>query len=528
MSAGQAGGYGAAFALMQGMNLIPAATAVTAPDWPRDAGKGSRVVILGAGIAGLTAAYEMGKAGFQCTILEARERPGGRNWTIRNGSRVTFTDGTEQTAAWQPDSYFNAGPGRIPSIHRNILNYCHELGVDLEVQVNTTRSSLLVNPTSFGGKAIEQRQAINDTRGHVSELLAKCVNQHALDQELTGEDRERMLSFLRTYGDLSNEYSYKGSERAGASRLGGAGNVTEELRPPLDMHTLLDADFWRGMLFEEGLDYQATMFQPVGGMDRIAYAFTKRLGRIVQYRAVVSKMGKTARGVRIEYEQSGAKKAIEADFCICTLPAPVLRGMDGDFAPRIRTAINATFFSDAYKIGWESKRFWERSYNIYGGISFLSNHPITLVWYPSAKLFSDSGIVISGYAPETGSPFGGLPDLRAKLKASRDAMELLHPGHSSELAHPVYVNWGKMPYSLGGWMSGGGGGGRSSARAQPVNYYDGPYQEFIRPDDRYYYAGDHISHLSAWQEGAVLSAHYAIRLICDRIRNEKTAGASKA
>jgi NADPH-dependent 2,4-dienoyl-CoA reductase/sulfur reductase-like enzyme len=61
-----------------------------------DFGKGKKVVILGGGIAGLVSAYELRKAGFECTILEAHNRPGGRNWTIREGTKVEFIDGTVQ------------------------------------------------------------------------------------------------------------------------------------------------------------------------------------------------------------------------------------------------------------------------------------------------------------------------------------------------------------------------------------------------------------------------------------------------
>ena len=53
------------------------------------------------------------------------------------------------------------------------------------------------------------RQAINDTRGHVSELLAKAINQGALDQELMPHDKERMVAFLKTYGDLSPDLFYQ-------------------------------------------------------------------------------------------------------------------------------------------------------------------------------------------------------------------------------------------------------------------------------------------------------------------------------
>src|SRR5215469_12814961 len=224
MRVGRAGGYSAAFLTMQhlGLMAVPAAGA-TPLALEGGSGKGTKVVILGGGIAGLVAAYEMGKAGYSCTVLEARERPGGRNWTVRNGTKIEFKDGTSQTANWEGNSYFNAGPARLPSIHKTMLGYCKELGVPLEVEVNTSRSSFLQSDAAFDGKAIEQRQAINDTRGHVSELLAKCIKKDALDQEISKADQERMLAFLRTYGDLKADYSYQGSERSGVSKSAGAG-----------------------------------------------------------------------------------------------------------------------------------------------------------------------------------------------------------------------------------------------------------------------------------------------------------------
>jgi monoamine oxidase len=174
MRVGQAGGYGAAFLTMQhlGLMAVPEASAMPLA-METGSGNGTKVVILGGGIAGLVAAYEMGKAGYSCTVLEARPRPGGRNWTVRNGTKIEFKNGVSQTASWEDASYFNAGPARLPSTHKTMLGYCKELGVPLEVEVNTSRSSLLQSDAAFGGKAIEQREAINDTRGLVSELLAK-------------------------------------------------------------------------------------------------------------------------------------------------------------------------------------------------------------------------------------------------------------------------------------------------------------------------------------------------------------------
>ena len=94
-----------------------------------------------------------------------------------------------------------------------------------------------------------------------------------------------------------------GSDRAGYSQTAGAGDQTGVLSQPIDMHTLLDENFWQSMLFDEQFDMQATMFQPVGGMDRIPYAFAKALGNVVKYNAPVTEIRKTTKGVKIGYTQ---------------------------------------------------------------------------------------------------------------------------------------------------------------------------------------------------------------------------------
>ena len=212
MRVGQAGGYSAAFLSMQALGITPLRAENGLPlAVAPGTGKGVRVVILGGGISGLVAAYEMKALGYECTLLEARERPGGRNWSVRGGDKIVFNDGSSQTCEFDPGNYQNVGPARLPSVHTTMLGYCRKFGIPLEVEVNTSRSSFLQNDAANGGKPVVQRQVINDTRGHVSELLGKCINKGALDEELTKEDRDRMLSFLRTYGSLDEAGKYNGS-----------------------------------------------------------------------------------------------------------------------------------------------------------------------------------------------------------------------------------------------------------------------------------------------------------------------------
>src|ERR1700693_3342264 len=103
---------------MQALGLASLAFAEPAPVLPAQIGAGTHVVILGAGIAGLVMAYRLERAGFAVTLLEARSRIGGRNWTIRHGDKVAMIGEVDQTAGFSQGMYFNAGPARIPSHHQ--------------------------------------------------------------------------------------------------------------------------------------------------------------------------------------------------------------------------------------------------------------------------------------------------------------------------------------------------------------------------------------------------------------------------
>jgi monoamine oxidase len=515
---GQAGGYGAAFMTMHSLGLLGMVETEQRKDFPlpTSTGRGTKVMILGAGIAGLVAAYEMRRAGFECTVLEARERPGGRNWTLRGGSKLVFTDGTTQQCTFDEGNYFNCGPARLPSIHKTILGYCSELGVALEVEVNTSRSTLLQNDNVFGGKPIRQAQAINDSRGYIAELLAKCVQQGALDRAFSKDDHEALLEFLKRYGALKADYSYQGSSRSGDRQMPGAGDQIEIARDPLAFSELLRSNFSRPIVFEEILDMQATMFQPVGGMDRIPYAFAAALGGMVHYNVPITEIRKTTEGVRVTYRdgEAGPMVAVEAPYCICTLPLTILKTIPNDFAPRVKSAIEGVVYDSAFKVAWEARRFWEQDGDeIYGGISSLTSGLIETVWYPSAKLMSKSGVLVSGYGMENFEDFGKLPSTEEKIAVSRAAVEKLHPGKGKELEKPIYMCWGKVPYSLGSWVSRGPG----HPGANEEVYYRGPYREFIVPDERIYFAGDHCSRIIGWQEGAALAAQRSVAMIAARI-----------
>ena len=511
MRVGQAGGYSAAFATMQSLGLMPMKGETVKPiQAAPGSGKGVKVAVLGGGIGGLVTAYELKKLGYDVTLLEARDRPGGRNWTGRNGTKVEFVDGTTQTINWEEGNYQNLGPARLPSTHWTMLGYCRELGVPLEVEINTSRSTLLQNDKANGGAAVPQRKAINDTRGHVSELLSKCISQGALDQDISAEDRDRMKTFLRIYGPLDKTGAYVGSDRAGYKMPPGAGTQLPEVEAPMDMHMLLDEGFWGGMLYEEAWDWQATMMQPVGGMDRIPFAFAKALGPVVQFGSPVTAIKKTANGVKVSYTQKGIEKQLDANYCVIAMPFEILKKIPNDLSPEFANVVEQSTAAGSYKIAWESRRFWEQDYNIYGGLSFLAQGP-SPVWYPSSRLMHPTGVVVAGYTEEQGTPFWTM-SLDEKFAASRASIEKIHPGHGKELTNPVFCGWRRVKWNEGSWIRGYGGGPSG-------------YNVIIEADGPIYFAGDTASHIVGWQEGAALSARRAVGMISDKVKTARLTGA---
>jgi monoamine oxidase len=508
--AAEVGGAGAAFLAMQALGIsAPTEPSPLRPYSIRSHGRRRQVIILGAGIAGLTAAIELERAGFSCVLVEARQRPGGRNWTVRAGSRVDLTDGSRQRCQWDDGQYFNAGPARIPSMHRHVLGYCRRLGVILEPELNVSRSALMQADGLNGGAPVEQRRVMNDTRGILSELLAKAIDTHRLDDVLSVDEAHGTLEFLRQYGDLSANFRYLGSDRAGYEIPPGAGDQAAKTHKPLVWRELLAADFTKGELYEERINWQATMLQPVGGMDRLAYAMAKAVHGPILYQHEVVELRQSDGAVAVTCSADNASRTITAEFCVNTLPVSIMRTMPNNLSKEKKAAFRQINVDPWFKVAWQSPRFWETNYDIYGGLSF-QKQVVDVIWYPSNALFSKTGILISGFNTEvdvdSGEPtaFGRLGTTPEKLDASREAVERMHPGCSRLLEKPMFVPWGRVPYSLGGVAN------NHAESAQPA------YRELNTPADRIVFAGDYLSHLTGWQEGAILSAHNAVEYVFRR------------
>lgn len=469
-------------------------------DWPGNAGAGKSVIVLGAGIAGMTTALEMRKLGYSCTLLEAQARAGGRNRTVRSGD-IVVENGSSQQCLFDVGEhlYFNSGPSRIAHHHEFLLGYCRAFGVSLETFINDNRGAWLHHPGAFGGTPQLARRVRTDQRGRIAELLATAINQNALDAELTVEDRARVLQMLRSFGDLDASDRYTGSPRAGFVGQEETGSRQRGTTlSPLSLQELATDTLWeQRSSFAEDLEQQATMLQPVGGMDRIAEAFEAEVLDLIRYNAEVREIRATANGVRVMYTQLGSDVELEADYCVITIPAPVLATIANDFSAAHRDEIASFQYSSAVRVAFQSRRFWEQDHNIYGGISW-TQQAITQVWYPNHGFGEQQGIVLGAYifGGAAGDAFSADSPAARAATAHQEAANL-HPQFATEATRGISTAWKNVPYQLGAW-------GMSAPDV------------LLSPDRNFFFAGEHLSILQGWQEGAILSAYEAIDAVVAR------------
>ena len=473
----------------------PASSTFVSPaDWPPDVGIGKSVTILGAGIAGMTTAYEMNNLGYTCTLLEATARAGGRCQTIRAGD-VVEEAGSTQICNFDADDglYFNPGPARISHHHVNLLRYCRNFNVSLEPFINDNRAALLHQTDAFDGIPQTARQVKADLRGYTAALLTDAANSGALDAQLSSQDRENLTAMLKEFGALDADGNYSGSSRNGFIESPDEEPNRQTTVPALSLSALLSSDYWRSQTaFAEEINQQASMLQPVGGMDRIAAAFEQRVQDLIRYSSIVSAIRKTDNGVQIEYlDGAGNPNSIESDYCVCTIPATVLANIAADFSADHQQAIDNFVYTKATKMAFQSRRFWEQDHNIYGGISW-TDQGITQIWYPNNDFGSQQGIVVGAYtySNSAGQRFADM-NPTARLETATTEGNQMHQEYGDEVSQGISVSWPKIPYQEGAWGASDPG-------------------ILLTADSNIYFAGEHLSILQGWQEGAILSAYHAI------------------
>ena len=465
--------------------------------------KNANVIVLGAGISGMTAGYELSKLGYDVTILEARDRVGGVNWSVRRGATHTELGaaGETQVCTFDEGMYVNAGPWRIPHWHEGVLGYCKELGVPLEMFVNEAEASYFYyegeNIGPLANKRVRLREVKADMIGYTCELMAKCVSQEKLDMPLTADDRERFIDFLVNEGYLdSADHAYRKNQGRGPG-------------DPNDFKALLQSGFGlrvRSVMSGTG---QAPMFQPIGGIDNFPKGFQRALGEKIALRMEVQSIKQSEQDVKVVVKNlnTGQIRELTADYCISCLPLTVLSTMDVNLSADTMAAVKATQYSPSAKMGLQMKRrFWEEDDRIFGG-HLYSNLPFGEFSYPSNGYFGQKGVLLGFYGNGRMQNVVDMP-VKDRVEHVLKHASKVHPQIRTEFESAYAVFWEKVPYSLGAF-SGGGGGGRNGGGNDRLTMIG-------KPDNRIYLGCAAVSGDGSWMEGAVGAGWKQVKALHER------------
>lgn len=511
-SIGMVGGAAAMMTTMRSWEMSHAATREKPPTLQSD-GNGKKLLILGGGLAGMVTAIEMRKKGYDCTILEAKETPGGRCMSARKGTVIEDVGGETQTCGFEDNQYLNVGPWRIPAEHHAVIHYCKTLGVPLEVFVNKAIYSYYYSDDAdmpFKGESIQQTAIDTDRTGHIHELLAKCAADGSLDDKLEKEDIEKLTEYLKEAGLLDDkDLKYKANQARGYSRYPKIGMDDGELSEPYALKDLLGFKF--GGEFEDA-DHPAVMFQPVGGMDQIARGMERAIPKnVFRFNAEITDIAQTEDGVNVTFTdtKSGKVETATADYCISCLPFPLLNKINTDFSDEVVDALKAPAAAPVVKLGQQfTHRFWEDEM-IYGGVTHTDIPGHEDISYPSSDLFSNKGgVILTSYAKRGNSVTLGNKSIEGRNEQGLDAMEKIHPGLVRKYynGQSISMAWHKQKYALAGWVR---WSNRNRRRKFPA---------LLKGEKRVLFAGGGMApQHTGWMVGAIESAWYAMEDLDKRI-----------
>ncbi len=444
-------------------------------------GAARKIIVIGAGLAGLSAAYELMLAGHEVTVLEAQLRPGGRVCTFH----APFSDGL----------YAEVGAMHIPETHNLTLRYAQLFNLPLDLEPPFTAASL----SYVRGKRIVVREGAKvewpfvlseeDKKLDMGALLDKYETAKAYEEIGDPAGPEWSVSALKKY----DEVSYRDFlNRNGASD---------------DVFAL--ATFGWDHLWGEGLETVSALtvlrdtaswlkarnnFRIHGGNDLLPRAFAERLKDKIHYGAPVVRIEQTDRDVRVFFQSGGARNSMTADRMICAIPFSVLRTLEisPPFSPDKRRAVNELPYFSGARISIQCRRKFWADEGLNGSV--FTDSPLGWVFDATLGQLGPRGIL---------QCYAGGPNARRimalgeekRIAFVKDEMSRFYPTIGEYFEGGVSKCWEEDPWERG-----------ASSWYKPGQMAE-LWPHVARPEGRIHFAGDHTSPYIRWMQGALHSGN---------------------
>ncbi len=451
-------------------------------------GPAKKVLILGAGLAGLSAGYELTRTGHDITILEGQVRAGGRVQTVRE----PFSDGL----------FAEAGPARIPDTHDLTLKYAKQFGLELDPFFPTQQSTFVY----ARGKrvAVPAGQAPDLAKmpfrfteeelklgggglfgKYFGPALAELRNPESLDLSSSPARRYDTMT-------LSQLIHQNGASAEVAAFLSFAFQRPGETRP---------SALWllRQMAL---LQSMRTFLKIRGGTDRLPKAFAAQLAEKIHYGARAVRIEQQVDRVRVIFERGGARESLEAPYLICTIPFSVLRHIEVSppFSPKKQRAVRELYYEPVARVFLQARtRYWERE----GLNGFGTSDLPAQIWHPTHDQPGPRGILLSYTLGDQGREITMMSDDTQRIRFIRRHFEKVLPGLEENFEGGATKVWENDPWARG-------------AAAFPAPGQMMTLIPHTAPaEGRIHFAGEHTSPWNGWMQGAIESGLRAAREVND-------------
>ena len=450
-----------------------------------------RVIVIGAGMAGLSAAYELLRAGHDPVILEAAQRVGGRCYTLRQPFRHGL--------------YAEAGAMRFPATHELVFAYINQFQLPVRKFTGANPNGLffLQGQVERMGDVLSdpttpQSQMVKRWEATIAPLLTYYFSEQAKGNNVWPEIVKRyhalsLHDFLRLQGWNQEEI-----ELLGAIGVGRGG-----LRSVLPVAFL--ELFYLSVTGSDKGEYQI-----IGGTDQLPNALLTQtpaglaagpgatLQERIHYGAKVTAITQTGSRIRVHYQGTAGAAVMEGDYAITTIPFPRFRqvSVTPRLSPRKAAAIRELNYVAASKIFLQCKsRFWEKAAAqpaVKGMIA--SDLPVRISYFPDPTPGQERAVILASYTwGEEAATWSALSPTE-RIERAVACLAQIYPDIVNEVEVGASCVWDdSQPFAGNAFCL--------AAPGQQVRFADAIRQ----PEGRLHFAGEHTAYAHGWVEGAIES-----------------------